>query len=136
MHDASAHYRIRKLKADVCPTQKNIKRIIGLVLTKDQLAESGVGHTSYLPRTSRWVYKIKMAVDGQVEKLKARLVAWGFELEEGVDLPGDLCFYGQVGDNHVSDFYGYQKQMTNQAFRHLNGLFEWKFRLGGVHGIT
>ena len=27
---------------------------------------------------SRWIYKVKQAVDGSVEKYKARFVAWGF----------------------------------------------------------
>lgn len=37
------------------------------------------------PITSQWVYKVKLKVDGQVDKLKARLVARGFEQEQGVD---------------------------------------------------
>ena len=28
--------------------------------------------------TSRWLYKLKHAADGSVEKYKARFVAWGF----------------------------------------------------------
>ena len=35
--------------------------------------------------TSRWLYKIKHAADGSVEKYKARFVAWGFSQVEGVD---------------------------------------------------
>ena len=27
---------------------------------------------------SRWIYKVKQAVDGSVEKYKARFFAWGF----------------------------------------------------------
>lgn len=35
--------------------------------------------------TSRWLFKIKHAVDGSVEKYKARFVARGFSHKEGVD---------------------------------------------------
>jgi hypothetical protein len=35
--------------------------------------------------TSRWLYKLKHAADGSVEKYKARFVALGFSQVEGVD---------------------------------------------------
>ena len=35
--------------------------------------------------TSKWIYKIKHAADGSVEKYKARFVARGFSQKEGVD---------------------------------------------------
>ena len=35
--------------------------------------------------TSRWLYKLKHAADGSVEKYKARFVARGFSQVEGVD---------------------------------------------------
>jgi hypothetical protein len=36
--------------------------------------------------TSKWIYKIKHAVDGSVEKSKARFVARGFSQKEGIDM--------------------------------------------------
>ena len=33
---------------------------------------------------SRWIYKVKQAVDGSVEKYKARFVARGFSQIEGI----------------------------------------------------
>eukprot|EP00253_Pinus_taeda_P035937 PITA_35937 len=35
--------------------------------------------------SSRWLYKVKQAVDGSVEKHKARFVAWGFSQVKGID---------------------------------------------------
>jgi hypothetical protein len=35
--------------------------------------------------TSKWVYKIKHAVDGSIDKYKARFVARGFSQKEGED---------------------------------------------------
>jgi hypothetical protein len=34
---------------------------------------------------SRWIYKVKQAADGSVEKYKTRFVAWGFSQIEGID---------------------------------------------------
>jgi hypothetical protein len=35
--------------------------------------------------TSKWLFKIKHAVDGSIEKYKARFVARGFSQKEGID---------------------------------------------------
>ena len=35
--------------------------------------------------TSKWIYKIKHAVDGSIEKHKAIFVAQGFSQKEGID---------------------------------------------------
>lgn len=35
--------------------------------------------------TSRWIYKVKYATDGSIEKHEARFVAWGFSQVEGID---------------------------------------------------
>jgi hypothetical protein len=35
--------------------------------------------------TSKWIYKIKHAIDGSVKEYKARFVARGFSQVEGVD---------------------------------------------------
>jgi hypothetical protein len=35
--------------------------------------------------TSKWLYKIKHAADGSIEKYKARFLARGFSKKEGID---------------------------------------------------
>ena len=35
--------------------------------------------------TSKWIYKIKHAADGSIEKYKVRFVAHGFSHKEGID---------------------------------------------------
>jgi hypothetical protein len=35
--------------------------------------------------TSKWIYNIKHAVDGSIDKYKARFVARGFSQKEGED---------------------------------------------------
>ena len=35
--------------------------------------------------SSRWLFKIKHAADGSIEKYKARFVARGFSQKEGID---------------------------------------------------
>ena len=35
--------------------------------------------------TSKWIYKIKHAADGSIEKYKVRFVARGFSHKEGID---------------------------------------------------
>ena len=46
--------------------------------------------------TSKWIYKIKHAVDCSVEKYKARFVSCGFSQKEGVDYDDTFFSHGMV----------------------------------------
>ena len=35
--------------------------------------------------TSKWIYKIKHAANGSIEKYKSRFVPWGFSQKEGIE---------------------------------------------------
>jgi len=41
--------------------------------------------TNKLLVSSRWIYKVRKAIDGSVEKHKARFLAIGFSRVEGID---------------------------------------------------
>jgi hypothetical protein len=46
--------------------------------------------------TSKWIYKIKHAVDGSVEKYKARFVARRFSQVEGIDYEETFAHVAQI----------------------------------------
>ena len=53
---------------------------------------------------SRWIYKVKQAADGSVEKYKARFVARGFSQIEGIDYEETVAPVVRVdGVAHSSD---------------------------------
>ena len=49
--------------------------------------------------SSRWLYKVRQAIDGSVEKHKARFVAWGFSQVEGInydETPAPIARYSSI----------------------------------------
>ena len=62
--------------------------------------------------TSKWLYKIKHAADGNVEKYKARFVAHGFTQKEGIDYDETFA--------HVSRY------TTIRTIISLVAVFKWK----------
>ena len=62
--------------------------------------------------TSRWLYKIKHATDGSVEKYKSRFVARGFTQKEGI--------------NYDETFAPISRYTTIRTIISLATVFEWK----------
>ena len=56
-----------------------------IILLKNDVWEVVPRTTGKSVVTSRWLYKIKHAVDGSIEKYKAIFVACGFTQKEGID---------------------------------------------------
>ena len=62
--------------------------------------------------TSRWLYKIKHAADGSVEKYKAIFLARGFTQKEGID--------------YDETFASVARYTTIRTIISLAAVFEWK----------
>eukprot|EP00253_Pinus_taeda_P001742 PITA_01742 len=60
-------------------------------------------------RSSYWLYKVKQAVDGSVEKYKARVVAHGFSQVEGIDC--DETFAPVVRSSFIKSMLALSTQM-------------------------
>ena len=60
--------------------------------------------------TSKWIYKIKHATDGSIEKYKARFVAHGFSQKEGIDYEET---YSQIHFHQISTCSSYSDEMED-----------------------
>eukprot|EP00253_Pinus_taeda_P001547 PITA_01547 len=75
--------------------------------------------------TSKWIYKIKDAIDGRIEKYKARFFTRGFSQKEGIDYEEtftptyQVYYYNIFG--FTSHYYGMQYPLNGCQFFFLNG---------------
>jgi hypothetical protein len=53
------------------------------------------------PITNKWVFKIRFARDGKVEKLKEHLVAQGYEQQKGLDFDEMFALVVKWGTNQT-----------------------------------
>ena len=63
---------------------------------------------------SKWIYKIKHAVDGNIEKYKAIFVASGFSQKEGIDYEETFAPIARyIHFHHISTFSSYSDEMED-----------------------
>ena len=78
--------------------------------------------------TSKWLYKIKHAVDGIIEKFKVRFVARGFSQIEGVDYDetfAPVAMYTSIWSLiYIAAEMGWQIHQMDVKTTFLNGLIE------------
>ena len=78
--------------------------------------------------TSKWIYKIKHAADGSVEKYKARFVARGFSQKEGVDYEETFALVARYAFIRaiisLASVLGWRLHQMDVKTAFLNGLIE------------
>ena len=77
---------------------------------------------------SRWIYKVKQATDGNVEKYKARFVARGFSQIEGIDYEGTFAPVARYSSIRIilalSTQMGWHIHQMDVKAVFLNGIIE------------
>ena len=78
--------------------------------------------------TSKWIYKIKHATNGSIEKYKARFVARGFSQKEGIDYEetfAPVAKYTSIRAIMALDAkLGWKLHCMNVNISFLNGVIE------------
>ena len=78
--------------------------------------------------SSCWIYKVKHATDGSVEKHKARFVACGFSQVEGIDYDETLALVARyssiISMLALSAQMGWKIHQMNVKIAFLNGNIE------------
>jgi hypothetical protein len=78
--------------------------------------------------TSKWLFKIKHAIDGSIEKYKARFVARGFSQKEGIDYDETFAFVARYTSIRtiisLASILGWKLHQMDVKTRFLNGQVE------------
>ena len=81
--------------------------------------------------TSKWIFKIKHAVDGSIEKHKARFVARGFSQREGIDYDKTFAPIARYTSIRtiiaLASAMGWRLHQMDVKTAFLNGVIEEKF---------
>ena len=77
---------------------------------------------------SRWIYKVKKAADGSIEKYKAIFVAWGFSQIEGIDYEETFALVARYSSIRtmlaLSTQMGWHIHQMDVKIAFLNGIIE------------
>jgi hypothetical protein len=86
--------------------------------------------------TSKWLYKIKHASDGSIEKFKARFVARGFSQKEGIDYKETFAPVARYTSIRATIGYSCKDGMEITSDGYKDFFFEWCDRRGSVCGAA
>eukprot|EP00253_Pinus_taeda_P011898 PITA_11898 len=81
--------------------------------------------------TSRWLYKVKQAADGSIEKHKARFVACGFSQVEGIDYDETFALIARIDSYFTRLGFNKSEVDVNLYDIMVEGMEVWQ-RDGGV----
>jgi hypothetical protein len=88
---------------------------------------------------SRWLYKVKHATDGSVEKYKARFVARGFSQKEGIDYEetfAPVARYTSIKTiMSLASIFGWPLYQMDVKTTFLNGLIEEEVYINQLRGF-
>ena len=84
--------------------------------------------------TSKWIYKIKYAADGSIEKYKVIFVARGFSQKQGIDYGETFAPVAKYTSIRSILFFGCSNEMEDTPDGCQDNVHEWCSRRGSVCG--
>ena len=75
--------------------------------------------------TSKWIYKIKHAPDGSIEKYKTRFVAHGFSKKEGIDYEENFAPVSRYASITVITCSGCSDETEDTPYGFQERILEW-----------
>jgi hypothetical protein len=76
--------------------------------------------------SSKWIYKIKHAADGSVEKFKEIFVARGFTQKEGIDYEENFSPVARYTSIRSYYFFSFHTWLETTSDGCKNNILEWK----------